>query len=277
MTKVLRIDQAFHDDELVVFSPKDELEKLREKQAASPPAGDLPSRLPLNQIQTCEALFQPRQIEEKHISDLVRALKSNKTLEPVLVIQIGRSAYLIDGHHRIEAYRSAKVTEPVPVRYFEGSLDEAVLEAGRANAKAKLPMDTRQRMNYAWRLVLLGEHSKAQIVEAACVSDGQVARMRKAKRELGVDAFNFNQWWRAQRRWQEQEDHQLSDEEQEARIELIAQQQADKMAKTFSSKLANNITIAARTFEIYFGRRLPELVAELQGMVPQFDDLEDDF
>lgn len=277
MTEVSRIDQAYLDDELVVFSPKDELEKLREKQTSSPLMSDLPDRLPLNRIRKCEALFQPRQIEEKHISDLVRALKSNKALEPVLVIQVGPSAYLIDGHHRIEAYRSAKITEPVPVRYFEGSLDEAVLEAGRANAKAKLPMDTRQRMNYAWRLVLLGEHSKAQIVEAACVSDGQIARMRKAKRELGAAAFDCDEWWRVQRRWQEQEDHQLTDEEQEARIELIAQQQADKMAKAFSSKLANNITVAARTLEIYFGRRLPELVTELQGMVPEDDDLEDDF
>lgn len=265
------------DNSAVLYTPKDELEELRKKQLETDMPTDRPNRLPISRIHMCEALFQPRRIEEKHISDLVRAIRSSKELESVIVIQVGEDAYLIDGHHRIAAYQEAKVSSPIPVRYFSGTLDEAVLEAGRANAKAKLPMDTRQRMNYAWRLVLLGGYSKAKIVEAACISDGQVARMRKAAKDIGKQAYTFEEWWQAQRLWQDQETAELTDEEHEARLEAIALQQADKMAKTFSSKLSNNLSIAARTFDIYFGRRLPDLVHELQDYIPDDDEDDDPF
>jgi len=44
------------------------------------------------------------------------------------------------------------------------------------------------------------------------------------------------------------------------------------MAKAFGTKLSNNIEIAARTLEIYFGRRTPELARELQVHIPEDED-----
>jgi ParB-like chromosome segregation protein Spo0J len=72
---------------------------------------------------------------------LVRAIKARGDVEAVTVIQVGDKAVLIDGHHRVAAYGLAKATSAVPVKYFEGTLEEAVLEAGSANSKAKLPMN----------------------------------------------------------------------------------------------------------------------------------------
>jgi ribonuclease HI len=39
----------------------------------------------------------------------------------------GQEAVLIDGHHRLAAYTLAERTSDIPVRYFEGTLDETVL------------------------------------------------------------------------------------------------------------------------------------------------------
>lgn len=102
--------------------------------------------------------------------------------------------------------------------------------------------------------------------------------MRRAKKALGDEALGYSEWWKAQKRWQGDE-RDLSDEDLEERLDALAQQNADRLAKTFSSKLSNNIAFTARTFSIYFGRKLPELVEELQGYVETEDDAElnDDF
>ena len=103
-------------------------------------------------------LFQPRgwqEEDEAHVQALVRALQRNgpgKLLDPVLVMFIGADLYVVDGHHRLAAYEAASVSGPVPVEHFHGTVQEAVLAAGRANHKDKLPMTTDERHNNAWRL-----------------------------------------------------------------------------------------------------------------------------
>ena len=74
---------------------------------------------------------------------------------------------LLDGHHRREAYRRARVTTAVPVEWFKGDLDAAIVEAGARNCQEKLPMSNADRMNFAWRLVKLGTLSKAAMRKAA--------------------------------------------------------------------------------------------------------------
>ena len=162
------------------------LAKLK-AQAASKTLGERPARLALGRIKRAAQLFQPRGGEEddRHVNELVRAIKTVHELDPLLVMQIGRDTYLLDGHHRWAAYELAGVHTPVPVQYFEGTVEQAVLEAGRANTKAKLPMVAQERYDFAWRLVLLQAYSKKEIVEAAAVSDGQVANMRRVYKELG--------------------------------------------------------------------------------------------
>ena len=65
-----------------------------------------PPQLTLNQIKRAPELFQPRGLkeDERHILELARAIKNCGLLDPVLVMQIGPDAYLIDGHHRLLAY-----------------------------------------------------------------------------------------------------------------------------------------------------------------------------
>jgi len=193
------------------------------------------------------------------------------------VVQVGADAVLIDGHHRFESYRLAGVVTPVPVRYFAGTVDEAVLEAGRANSRAKLSMSVQERMDYAWRLVRMGCFSKAKIVDAAVVSDGQVAEMRRVMKALGDEAFDCDVWLKARRLADGKAGMMPTDEEIEQRLELQAAIYADRMAKVFSTKLATNPTLAARTFHMYFGRKLPTLVECLGEYLPEVEDDDGDY
>ncbi|CDX41273.1 ParB domain protein nuclease (fragment) [Mesorhizobium sp. ORS 3359] len=173
-------------------------ETLRQltEQFSGPASG--PPELHLKDIETLPELFQPRGgIDERHVSELVKAIKAVGALDPVTVMVVGGRTILIDGHHRVEAYGAAQWSPPVPVRYFEGTPEEAVLVAGEANSKAKLPMDNTDRQNFAWRLVVIDRHSKTEVARASGISEAQVAIMRRAKRNLGERAGDFTSWFRA--------------------------------------------------------------------------------
>jgi len=266
------------EDERSNFGPVQLLAELKEK-AKQPSPSPLPDRLPWRSIKQLPELFQPRGpngTDEKHVQDLKRGLEVSKALEPVLVAWIGPDAYLIDGHHRMLAYKLARRAEPIPVVSFTGSVDAAVLAAGEANSRAKLPMSTRERMNYGWRLVLMGKHyTKVMIVQAAGVSDRQVALMRRAAKDLGSQAFAYREWWQAQQAAKGNSSEPLTDDEQEAKLEAMAGQWADTLAKTFSTKLAQNPELAARALSHYFGRNLRQLVRHLSEHVG-FDEPDED-
>lgn len=156
---------------------------------------DAPSSLPVSEIALCAALFQPRSGKAEngvddvdHAAGLVRALRDKLPdapfLDPICVVAVGKTFYCVDGHYRIAAYRNAGVTAPVPVRHFKGDLEEAVAEAVRCNSKASLPMSFAERMEAAWRLTLLGRHSKRETAEATGASPSTVAKMRRMLRKL---------------------------------------------------------------------------------------------
>lgn len=242
-----------------------------EATAAAPSPEPLPDRVAVSDVVALPELFQPRgrlDVEEHHVGELERALKVSGALEPVLVKWVGAKPYLIDGHHRLEAYRRSSVAA-IPVRSFEGSVADAVLEAGRANSRARLPMMPRERQSYAWRLVLLGTYSKRGTSEASGVSERQIAIMRDAKRRLGDDAYLYRDWWQAQLKLKGMPADPMSEEAREEWLEQQAEHYAARMAKEFSTKLATHPELAARTLSIYFGRKLGEVVEELRAFVDE--------
>lgn len=265
---------AVADDQAVAdsYEPSRLLAMLKAEAAAAPAPDALPDFLPLSAITCLQALFQPRGMLDNHVHELAGIAKSGRMLEALEVIQIGQTAYLVDGHHRMEAYRRAKVVEPVPVTYFAGTIEEAVLESGRANSRAKLTMSNQERQDYAWRLVKMGGYKGAQIIAASSISLRQVAAMRKVLKALGEEAFDCDAWWKARNLAVGKAGLPLSDDELEERLEAQAIDYANRMAKTFSTKLAQNPELAARALNIYFGRNLPELVSHLRDFVGGGDD-----
>jgi len=249
------------------------LDKIAREMTLNEAERELPATLSRREIHQEPILFQPREIIQQHIGDLVKALKRDGgRLDPVTVMQIGGKAYLIDGHHRMEAYRLAKVHNEIPVSWFKGTVTQAVEESARANSKAKLGMIMQDRMDCAWRLVLDGKLSKAATARAANVSLGQVDTMRKIKKALGEDAHNHEAWSKASRAVKNlEETPQWSAEDIEAMLEMRAEQYAEKMRKTFSNKLVTNPEIAARTFKKHFGSYFVTLWRDMRGLI---DDTE---
>ncbi|PBC10977.1 ParB N-terminal domain-containing protein [Mesorhizobium sp. WSM3859] len=233
-----------------------------------------PDRLPLGEVKVLPDLFQPRGgMDERHLSDLVKLLRSRKDLDPVTVLVVGDAYVLIDGHHRHEAYQRTG-NESIPTVFFEGSPEEAVLEAGKANAKAKLPMSSSERQDFAWRLVVLDRYSKARVADASGTSTSQVATMRKAKKALGVDARNYSTWFKARKAAEGKDMEGVDGFDPEEWKQQVADRYADTLAKTFSGRLLRDPEIAAMALATYFGRRLPEVVGELQEFLPEVADEE---
>lgn len=256
-----------------------EVERTKDQTSKAPGHG----ALPVAAIEVAENLFQPRAVAEWHLSGLLAAVKAKRTLPPLLVYRVGLRTFLLDGHHRLEAYRRVRIADAVPVQFFWGTPAEAVLAARKANSEPKLPMSVKERHDDAWRLVKLGRHSKADIHEAANVSVGSVAEMRKALRALGAQEVEQCRTWREAREkargkadWTA-----MGEDERQARLDALAEMWTGRLGKAFGTKLSDNPEVAANALAGYFGRRLPEIVRHLKAHVGDFgidnEDEEADF
>lgn len=248
-----------------LMDPRAELEAL----AASVTVTERPDRLALKDIHERPEVFQPRdRVSEQHIQELVRAIKSRGVVDAITVMQIGPKAFVIDGHHRRAAYEEAGKLDGIPVVYFEGTIRAAVLEAGEANSKAKLPMDNTTRQNFGWRLVREG-YSKREVMRAAAISQGQVSNMKRVRKALGPSAASHEHWFLAMRAARRLEGFVETEEDRDGWMEAQALQYADRMSKAFGTKLSNNAEVAAMALSIHFGRRLEDLVAHLRHHVSE--------
>ena len=150
-------------------------------------------RLPLEVLETEPAIFQPRDRDwgviddNTHIEGLKRAIERGPEhhLDPIVVWWSGMRWIVVDGHHRLEAYKQAeRRPEFIPVVEFVGGLDEARMKSTADNHKNKLPMTTEERTEAAWRLTCTSELSKNDISKACGVSPRTIANMRSRIREV---------------------------------------------------------------------------------------------
>jgi hypothetical protein len=236
-----------------------------------------PGTLYRDEIKVLSNVFQLRSgpLNADHVKTLAAVIADRGNLDAVTVWRCGAEAILIDGHHRLEAYAKAERKSgfpvAIPVVWFDGTAEEAVATAGVQNSRAKLPMSREERSNSAWKLVKCGGFTKAMIAGAASVSDRTVGYMRKALKELGEEAGDHETWWSACAAWQGRTsawDGVSGDEGMtQELVEQQAQAWADAWAKATSTKPAHNPTIAARALELFFGRKLVEVVRELGGEI----------
>lgn len=274
----------------------DELERKRQRTKPTP----RPETLLPQAIRTAPAVFQPRiiyqgDVDAYHVKELTRALatKDVGALDAIVVMQIGKDAYCVDGHHRLAAYRAAKVTNPVPVEWFEGSVLEAYREAVRRNVKDKLPMSRDAKLEAAWREVVLGQLSKAAIVEMTGVANGTLGTMRSKLRELKEahlaeeDEFavgdssgnsDTNDVFLCDLTWREAKVHGKGYAERNAEWEdKIVSEWAERLAKTFGAEWGKQPRIAAEAIARY-SERMPEKLIEIwkeDGLIDEVDPAED--
>jgi ParB-like chromosome segregation protein Spo0J len=122
--------------------------------------------IPLERIETDEAM-QPRSSEavpakyrrrldemsDLHIARMREDLAAfaGKETEPLLVVECGGRLLLVDGHHRLSAYRLAG-RNSVPARLMPLSRPEAVMVSKLVNCDGvKLPLHPDQARDAAWQ------------------------------------------------------------------------------------------------------------------------------
>lgn len=123
-------------------------------------------RLPLSALRTDEAL-QPRAAcvvpfreqtrterrSDAHTGTMRLALEAAQSiqLEPVLIADSGRGLFVVDGHHRLHAYRLAK-RETIPARMLSMDWRTAIQVSKLVNLDSRaLEMHAEQRRDAAWQ------------------------------------------------------------------------------------------------------------------------------
>jgi hypothetical protein len=162
---------------------------------------DTPEHLDLGDIRQAPELFQPRfdsiafapGRSEAHITALVQALQREEALDPLKVVAFGNEWFLIDGHHRSEAYRTAGRTNrvPVSVEHSEANgrdrVQWAIALSCAENKKSHLSMSAEDKLDAAWRACVLDPDqtiSKSKTATAYGVSIASVGNMRATLRTL---------------------------------------------------------------------------------------------
>jgi len=117
-----------------------------------------PQTLPIDEVREREE-FQLRAVglHLAHANKLLRTLKTEGDLEPVKVARIGKALYLVDGFHRLDAYRRARrVTVPAIVATM--SMEEARREAQVANTRHGLNLTRADKQRAFDDYIAAGSH-----------------------------------------------------------------------------------------------------------------------
>ncbi|MEW2912328.1 ParB N-terminal domain-containing protein [Leisingera sp. JC11] len=175
------------------------------------------TRVPLNKLEADPDLFQHRtvKLDNAHAEALVHVLSRGETLDPLTAWVDDRGQLIVvDGHHRLEAYRRANWTKGVPVVIHSGPEENAQFLAMSDNGKQRLQMTQEEKSNWAWRMVRDYPELTAKRIAEGPVSLRQVRNMRSTMRRLEqagealpdtwgmamvMDKGNAGEWDEAQR------------------------------------------------------------------------------
>lgn len=245
-----------------------ELEKA--VAAGSPPPAEAPRRLPVESILEFPEVFQPRgpagHASNAHVRELSKVPRSGHALDPITVFWVGNGWAVIDGHHRLRAYRVADWRDDVPVTAYPGSLDEAMGYAGKLNSGEKLPMSNSEKKALAWKLTTCTKLSKERVRLASGMSDGFLSHMRRIRSKLikenGVSLADIAEmtWLDAQK---QAAGGALEAEaiDRDAWMEEQAQEMANRILKALGKQGQQKHEVFARALEIY-DSRLPNSLRE---------------
>jgi hypothetical protein len=258
------------------------IQRLQQEWGLKSPEDCTPVSLPLRDIHIASIVFQPRELfSDRHVKSLLAAIRSQggKPLDPITVWHSGKHWYVIDGHHRLEAYRQFNTEYPkrklnrIPVKAFRGSLAEAICVSAKANSKDKLPMRQEDKSNIAWRLVCLDDPSLTAngIGRAAGVSRRTVQTMRKTFKSLNENRHKdelLNLTWAAASRLASGET--LGEWDEDA-AEKQGAAWAERLGKQFGKAFAASPRAAAFALR-YYSPDLPQRLIETEVFQEAIED-----
>lgn len=238
---------------------KQAIGKLRKQMKDKPESRpEFVTELWMSEIELCEPVFQPRSlignydIDKQHVAELKAQLRmlGGDPLDPLTVWWSGKRWYVIDGHHRLKAYRATggiwDNQRKIPVLEFKGTLDEAVSFTVKENAKVRLAMSKQDRLNAAWRMVCTTKKSKAQITKETGVSNGTLGNMRRAlevllgnPRFLDADECAGLTWAEAFKEWRG-DWRGSGDEDGRSKLEKTAEAWMKRLEKHVGTMISKN-------------------------------------
>jgi ParB-like nuclease domain len=203
-----------------------DLVALKRLEAEGIPPKQEPNGLYLKDIHVAPRVFQWRLVNEdilaseQHVRELARVIQSKtpmKPLDPILVIGIGERFFVVEGHHRLDAYHTAGWKRRVPVEYFEGSIEAAQIEGLKRNIKNRLPVTAASKSEAAWRLMVQRYKGRKLtwqgIADLTTVHRSTVVRMDRILKKIGDEVAGLT-WIEAlqKARAKEAEEHPESEE-----------------------------------------------------------------
>ncbi|MDO6729868.1 ParB/Srx family N-terminal domain-containing protein [Marinovum sp. 2_MG-2023] len=125
---------------------------------------------------------------DETVAKLLSLLRQGRQLDPVRVWWTGKRWVLLDGHHRLEAYRQFAEAKQIPEAAFKVSVavvvadtvDDAERAAHEDNAKIRNASEDIDRRDLAWKLTVEDPtRSYGFIQDRTGVSKGTAQNMRK--------------------------------------------------------------------------------------------------
>ena len=186
-----------------------------ERLARRPSRSDSPTHLQTGDIQQSQALFQPRYDSivyapgrsEAHVAQLARVCQGGSPLDPLKIAAFGKEWFLVDGHHRFQAYEKVVWAKPVPVEVLQSDLlgaarvDWAIQESAYDNKKNRLSMSDTDKMDAAWVSVAREDDLSVRLTaEHYGIGQRSVGNMRAiaaALREGPLPLTQIHSWSRA--------------------------------------------------------------------------------
>lgn len=206
--------------------------------------------------------FRHFEVDPHHVDDLAGVLDTGNMLDPLTLWKDPETGGLVvvDGHHRLAAYKQAGWRKKVPALVHRCGIEQARLMALRENGKTRLPLTKDERMDAAWALVCLSlpEYSRRVIRETTGVSDGTVATMRRTRDALvkrDPDGDLPRQWWQALATLKDKEQRDYTEDEREAMIEAKTAQLDEKIGSDLGFMAAKQVEAACAVVAKRLGRK----------------------
>jgi len=254
-----------------------------------------PKQLPLTELHLEPLVFQQREFRggdnegtiEYHIESLLQSIKSEKDnrLDPILIWSTGSRYVIIDGHHRLAAYKrfaeekgKSEETFKVPVRAFEGTLDEALAQSAMTNKKISEALTRIEKSDASWRLVCTDsdgsggwKRSKQKITSLGLVNESTIGRMRRTHTKLlkspwvkNIDPMDMS-WIEAQERSQgKKEPREYSFDAQDR----LAEDWASRFGSTFGVALVGNPEALLMALGKYSPQLLESICERIKEDIP---------
>ncbi|UWU69141.1 hypothetical protein [Bradyrhizobium sp. NC92] len=265
-------------------------------------------QVPPQDIRERLELFQPRRpgyglskVDTRHVNSLATRIQ-RKDMDPPLVVKLrttnpyteavdGHEWVVVDGHHRLAAYRKLKHTAPIRCEWFAGTVREATDESLRRNEKTHLLVQQGDKHEEAWKRTLLGWGSKREVVKLTGAGEGTVAKMRRAIR--CHQGFNKTEQSAADRLWGEKLNREFGTDlrahtwnkvngvlldltPKEWDVNDAAAKLSRALVTRMTTKLSEDPEVTARALWLYDRDLCPQLIEALQRHVRSQQEAEED-